>query len=147
MPVWEQDARPCPMSADIRWMEDRTMHRCLNISILAVALALISNAALAQQQYDGRWSVRAIPENGACRQAHSYTVAVENGVPRNVASRRKTDKVTGGLESDGRVRASVQRSQVQVEITGRLEGRSGVGTWTIAGSIACSGRWTASKWG
>jgi hypothetical protein len=123
------------------------MHRILAVSLLTAALFLTGHAALAQQQFNGRWSVKVVPERGACRRAHFYTIVVENGVPRNAVSRRTTDKVTGGLEPDGRVRASIQRHKAQVEITGKLAGRSGSGVWTVAGSMACSGRWTASKWG
>ena len=123
------------------------MNRLLISLFLAVPLIPIGTTGMAQQQFDGRWSVRAIPAKGACRRAHDYTVVVENGVPRNAVSRRTTDRATGGLEPDGRVRVSVQRRQAQVAITGKLAGRSGSGTWTIAGSMACSGRWTASKWG
>jgi len=123
------------------------MHRLLAISLLTVASSLASHAALAQQQFDGRWSVHAIPEKGACRRAHHYTVVVENGVPRNAVSRRTTDRVTGGLEPGGRVRVSIQRPDASVAVTGKLAGRSGSGRWTVAGATVCSGRWTASKWG
>ena len=123
------------------------MNRLLVSLFLAAPLIPVSTTGMAQQQFDGRWSVRAIPEKGACRRAHDYTVVVENGVPRNAVSRRTTDRATGGLEPDGRVRVSLQRHRAQVAITGKLAGRSGSGTWTLAGSMACSGRWTASKWG
>ncbi|MBQ0822901.1 hypothetical protein KBI52_22185 [Microvirga sp. HBU67558] len=123
------------------------MQRLLIIPVLTVTAGLLDSAALAQQQFDGRWSVHAIPEKGACRRAHYYTVVVEDGVARNAASRRTSDKVTGGLEASGRVRGSVQRQGTRTDITGTLTERSGSGHWTIAGRIACSGRWTASKWG
>ncbi len=123
------------------------MHRLLAVFLLTVTSALIGHAALAQQQLDGRWSVEAIPESGGCRRPQHYTVVVKNGIARNAVSGRTTDRVTGGLEPDGRVRARIQRHRAQVEVTGKLEGRSGSGTWTIAGSMTCSGRWTASKWG
>ena len=123
------------------------MNRLLVSLFLAAPLISIVTSGMAQQQFDGRWSVRAIPEKGACRRAHDYTVVVENGVPRNAVSRRTTDRATGGLEPDGHVRVSLQRRRAEVAITGKLAGRSGSGTWTIAGSMACSGRWTASKWG
>jgi hypothetical protein len=123
------------------------MNRLLVSLFLAAPLISIGTSGMAQQQFDGRWSVRAIPEKGACRRAHDYTVVVENGVPRNAVSRRTTDRATGGLEPDGHVRVSLQRRRAEVAITGKLAGRSGSGTWTLAGSMACSGRWTASKWG
>ena len=123
------------------------MKRMLLSLVLAAPLIPVSTTGIAQSQFDGRWSVRAIPEKCACRRAHDYTVVVENGVPRNAVSRRTTDRATGGLEPEGHVRVTLQRDRAQVAITGKLAGRSGSGTWTLAGSMACSGRWTASKWG
>jgi hypothetical protein len=114
---------------------------------LAATLIPVSTTGMAQQQFNGRWSVHAIPEKGACRRAHYFKVVVENGVARNAASRRTSDNVTGGLEPSGRVRVSLQRRGAQVDVTGNLAGQSGSGHWTIAGRIDCSGRWTASKWG
>ena len=63
------------------------MNRLLVSLFLAAPLISIVTSGMAQQQFDGRWSVRAIPEKGACRRAHDYTVVVENGVPRNAVSR------------------------------------------------------------
>jgi hypothetical protein len=122
------------------------MHRLLIMCVLTVTSALIGNAALAQQQFDGRWSVHAIPETGSCRRAHYYTVVVENGVARST-SRQAGGQISGGLEPGGRVRVSVQRPRGRADITGELKGRSGSGAWIITGRVSCSGRWTASKWG
>ncbi len=123
------------------------MHRLLAVSALIATSALMGNAALAQQQFDGRWSIHAVPEKDNCRRAHYYKVVVENGVPRNAAARGNRDKAVGGLEQNGGVRISVQRRRAHVAINGKLSGNSGSGGWTVTGSIACSGRWTASKWG
>ena len=89
------------------------MNRLLVSLFLAAPLISIVTSGMAQQQFDGRWSVRAIPEKGACRRAHDYTVVVENGVPRNAVSRRTTDRATGGLEPDGHVRVSLQRRRAR----------------------------------
>ena len=121
------------------------MNRLLVSLFLAAPLIPVSTTGMAQQQFDGRWSIEAVPAKGACRRAHYYKVVIENGVPRNAVSRRTKDRVTGGLEPDGRVQASVQRNKAHIDITGKLTGRSGSGAWTMAGSIACSGLWTASK--
>jgi hypothetical protein len=123
------------------------MNRLLLSLFLAAPLIPVSTAGMAQSQFDGRWSVHAIPEKGGCRRAHYYKVVVEDGVARNAASRRTSDNVTGGLEPSGRVRVSLQRRGAQVDVTGNLAGQSGSGHWTITGRIDCSGRWTASKWG
>ena len=122
------------------------MNRLLLSLFLAAPLIPVSTAGMAQSQFDGRWSVHAIPEKGGCRRAHYYKVVVEDGVARNAASRRTSDNVTGGLEPSGRVRVSLQRRGAQVDVTGNLAGQSGSGHWTITGRIDCSGRWTAAKW-
>jgi hypothetical protein len=114
-------------------------------SKLAVAstLALLAGSALAQQHLDGHWNIEAVPERGTCKRAHHYRAVIENGAIRNSDSRRF--KITGGLEPDGRIRGSVQGSRTRVDVTGRLSGRSGSGTWTSAGRVNCSGRWNAEK--
>jgi hypothetical protein len=121
------------------------MNRLLLSLFLAAPLIPVSTTGMAQQQFDGRWTVTTIPEKGACRRRNNYAVVVENGVARN-ASGQARGNVTGGLEPSGRVQASLQRRGAQVEVNGNLAGQSGSGTWTLAGRIDCSGRWTASKW-
>jgi hypothetical protein len=121
------------------------MNRLLVSLLLAAPLIPVSTMSMAQQQFDGRWSVTTIPEKGACRRKHHYPIVVENGVARNASGRTRAS-VAGGLEPSGRVRASLQRRGARVDVTGNLAGQSGSGTWTIAGRIDCSGRWTASKW-
>jgi hypothetical protein len=110
---------------------------------LAFTMALLNGTALAQQQFDGHWSVEATPERGTCSRAHRYRVVIENGTIRNGGSRRF--HTAGGLEPDGRIRGSVQGSKTRVDVTGSLSGRSGSGTWTSAGRVNCSGRWNAEK--
>ena len=122
------------------------MNRLLLSLFLAAPLIPVSTAGMAQSQFDGRWSVHAIPEKGGCRRAHYYKVVVEDGVARNAAARRTTDRATGGLEPSGRVQVGLQRRGAHVDVTGNLTGQSGSGHWAIAGRIDCSGRWTASKW-
>ena len=119
------------------------MHRLLAGVLLAGTLALISNAGLAQQSFDGRWSVEAIPEKGACSRAHRYTVVIENRSIRNRG--REKISVAGGLEASGQIRGSVRRNKTRVDVTGRLSERSGSGNWVIVGRVSCSGRWHAEK--
>ncbi|KAB0269134.1 hypothetical protein [Microvirga brassicacearum] len=121
------------------------MRRVLASFFLAVTFTLINNAALAQQQFDGRWSVEAIPEKGACVRARRYAVAIENGTMRNAGRKMEKVNVSGGLEASGRIRGSIRRNKTQVDVTGNLSGRLGSGDWAIAGRVACSGRWTAEK--
>ena len=73
------------------------MNRLLVSLFLAAPLIPVSTTGMAQSQFDGRWSVRAIPEKGACRRAHYYTVVVENGVARNAVrgARGQCDRRAG----------------------------------------------------
>ena len=119
------------------------MNRLLASLFLAAPLIPVSTTGMAQQQFDGRWTVTTIPEKGGCRRKHHY--AVENGVARNGSGQTRAN-VTGGLEPSGRVQVGLQRRGAQVDVTGNLAGQSGSGHWTIAGRIDCSGRWAASKW-
>ena len=59
------------------------MNRLLFSLFLAAPLIPVSTTGMAQQQFDGRWTVTTIPEKGACRRKHHYAVVVENGVARN----------------------------------------------------------------
>jgi hypothetical protein len=117
------------------------------LSILGIGLiaALMEGTASAQQPFDGAWSVHAVPEQGTCKRALRYRVVIEQGAVRSRASR--SAEVSGGLQSDGRIEASIQRNKTRVDVAGRLSGRSGLGTWTATGTINCSGRWSAEKQG
>ena len=121
------------------------MKRLMVSLSLAVPLIPVSTTGMAQSQFDGRWTVTTIPEKGACRRKHHSAIGVENGVAHNASGRPRAN-VTGGLEPSGRVQVGLQRRGAQVDVTGNLAGQSGSGHWTIAGTIDCSGRWTASKW-
>src|SRR5215211_1752113 len=116
------------------------MNRLLVSLFLAGPLIPISTTGMAQQPFDGRWSVTAIPETGTCRRTYHYTVVVENGVARNTSGPTRAN-VSGGLEPSGRVRVSLQSRGAQVNVTGNLAAHSGSGHWTIAGRIDCSGPW------
>jgi hypothetical protein len=113
--------------------------------VFITSLALLSGSALAQQRFDGRWSIEAIPQRGTCSKVRHYEAVVENGAIRNRGSRRLD--IAGGLQADGRIRGTVQGRKTRVDVTGSLSGRSGAGTWTSAGRVNCSGRWNAEKRG
>lgn len=99
--------------------------------------------AWAQQQFDGRWNIEAIPTKGTCTRVYRYAVSVENGAVHGNALRRAM--IGGALDPDGRVQGSVERNKTRVEVTGRVAGRSGSGHWTTKGRLNCSGQWQAEK--
>jgi hypothetical protein len=131
------------MSFEFQISRNPPMKRLLASLLLVMTLAPINNTALAQQRFDGHWSVEAVPEKGPCRRTHHYAVVIENGAVRN-AGREKVS-VAGGLEASGNIRGTIQRNKTRVNVTGNLSERSGSGDWSITGRASCSGRWRAEK--
>lgn len=119
------------------------MHR-LWIGIgLIVILASGGSTAWAQQQFDGRWSIEATPNKGACTRVYRYAAVIENGTVRSSAPRRAS--IRGKLDPSGRIQGSAERNRTKVEVTGSLSGRSGSGRWSLQGRRNCSGQWRAEK--
>lgn len=121
---------------------------------LSALLALLCAPALAQQRqprvapgnaFDGAWSVEVITERGDCDRAYRYAIVVENGRARYGGP--ENFDVNGQIQRDGAVRASIVRGQDRADVTGRLAGNRGRGTWTTSGGRACSGSWNAERRG
>jgi hypothetical protein len=64
------------------------MRRVPTLLILSLNWALNAESAFAQWQFDGPWSVEAIPESGTCKRSYRYAVVIENGAIRSSGSRR-----------------------------------------------------------
>lgn len=110
---------------------------------IAVAALLVSAGAQAQQQFNGSWSVEVITEQGQCDKAYRFPVVIEGGQARYGGS--GGFNANGSVSPNGAVTASISRGQIQADIKGRLAGTAGSGTWAMAGSRACSGRWVGEK--
>ena len=118
----------------------------LAATALAVGIAgVVGTPAQAQQQFNGRWSVEVVTEQGACDRAYRYPVAIENGRIRYAGT--EGFNVVGTVNARGVVRTSIASSQLRADVTGRLAGSTGTGTWTIAGGRNCSGYWRAERQG
>ncbi len=118
---------------------------------VCVAVSLASGQAHAQarvesQAFDGRWSVEVITQRGDCDRAYRYAVAVENGRVRYAGP--EDFAVSGTVSANGAVRGVISRGNDRANVSGRLSGNHGSGTWTAAGgSRNCSGVWSADKRG
>jgi hypothetical protein len=55
--------------------------------------------------------------------------------------------VNGRVQSNGSVSASISRGQDRANVSGRLSGNTGRGSWTTSGGRVCSGYWNAEKRG
>jgi len=123
------------------------MYRFLTGCVLVAAFPFITDAAMAEQSFDGHWTIQAVPDKGSCKRTHQYKLVVENGTIRSGASKMVRGNVTGGLQPDGRIQGSVQRNRTRIDVTGNLSGTTGSGEWAATGRVTCSGRWNAEKQG
>jgi hypothetical protein len=105
----------------------------------------ISGAALAQKSnsFDGNWSVEVITQKGDCEKAYRYPITVQNGAIRYGGP--EAFNASGSISQSGAVKGSISRGEQRADVTGKVSGTSGGGTWKT--STGCSGSWNASKRG
>ncbi len=122
------------------------------MSLIGLALSagfVGASQSVAQAQpatFDGQWSVEVITEKGGCDKAYRYPVVIEKGQARYGG--REDFNVSGRVASNGAVNGIIARGENQAQVTGRLSGSTGAGTWTASGNMSsCSGRWNAEKRG
>ena len=112
------------------------------VMTVAMAGAIVSDAAQARSAFDGGWSVQIITNRGACdpnSRSASRSATVSSPAPAAYP-------VRGKVAGNGAVTVSVASGERNANGSGRLSGNSGGGTWHGVGSQgACSGRWSASR--
>jgi len=112
----------------------------------AIAGSIIASPAFAQtSRFDGTWSVEVVTEQGNCDRAYRYSVIIQNGRAR-YGGPEQFD-ISGQVQSNGSVSASISRGQDRANVRGRLSGNRGTGTWSTSGGRACSSNWNAEKRG
>ncbi len=125
--------------------------------ILAAALAaglIASTPSLAAPRetagparYNGPWTVQMTKDSGLCDSSFRYAIVIRDG---DIAYRPdpggKPLSFSGQVGSGGDVRIAASRGPAQVAATGRLQGASGSGTWSLP-LLGCQGRWTARRSG
>jgi hypothetical protein len=109
------------------------------------AILLAPQAHAQANRFDGNWSVEVVTEKGACDRAYRYAVVVQNGRARYGGP--ENFNVNGQVSSNGSVSASISRGQDRANVSGRLSGNTGRGTWSTLGGRVCSGYWNAEKRG
>ena len=112
---------------------------------LAAAFFLAPQAQAQTNRFDGNWSVEVVTEQGACDRAYRYAVIVQNGRARYGGP--ENFNVNGQVSQNGSVSASISRGQDRANVSGRLSGATGRGTWSTSGGRVCSGYWNAEKRG
>src|SRR5918998_729497 len=113
---------------------------------LGLGLTLTGGAwAAPASLHNGTWSVQMVTDSCLCDRSYSYSIAIENGNVRYLlAPGDSPPTVSGRVGADGTVDLDIRRSIARVDANGRLNGKSGSGTWQL-GMLGCSGRWTAQK--
>ena len=112
--------------------------------LIASGFAVLAPAVQAQvRKFDGTWSVEVVTEQGSCDRAYRYSIRIENGRARYGGP--EAFDVTGQVRSSGAVTGSIARGNDRANVTGRLQGEVGAGTWSTSGSRTCSGRWNAER--
>jgi hypothetical protein len=113
---------------------------------LGLGVTLIGSAwAAPAARHDGTWSVSMVTVSGLCDASYNYSIAIENGNVRYLqAPGDSPTTVSGRIGPDGNVDLDIRRSVAKVDAEGRLNGKSGSGTWKL-GMLGCEGRWNAQK--
>ena len=122
----------------------------MRISQTTTALAVVIGSAwpmtpaVAQtSKFNGKWSVQVLTEKGDCERVYRYPIAIQNGVVRYDGP--EDFGASGSVAANGAIRGSITRDTLRADVTGRLSGGSGAGTWRTSGG--CSGNWNAEKRG
>ena len=104
-----------------------------------------SAPAAAEPGFDGHWSVAATVEDGGCTGPYRYPIVIRAGIVDDAGG--SGADALGRVGEDGRIVGSIKSGLASIAVEGQLRASAGSGRWMLAGPIACSGRWTASKAG
>jgi hypothetical protein len=127
---------------------NRTLAAALAAGLIASPAALAApREAAGPARYNGPWTVQMVKESGLCDSSFRYAIVIRDG---DIAYRPdpgdKPLAFSGQVGTGGDVRIAASRGPAQVAATGRLQGASGSGTWSLP-LLGCQGRWTARRTG
>jgi hypothetical protein len=98
----------------------------------------------AQAIFDGSWSVLIITDTGECDRAYRYGIHIKGG--RIIYDGEAGVALTGRVDANGQLTATVERGEQRANGSGRLVGSSGAGTWKGQSNTgSCGGRWEAER--
>lgn len=100
--------------------------------------------ARAQASFDGTWSILIVTESGDCDRAYRYGVTIERG--RILYDGGAGVDLTGQVDRNGRVTATLRRGEQSASGSGRLSGSRGTGSWRgRSPTTQCAGYWEAER--
>jgi hypothetical protein len=113
----------------------------LGLLALTVATSLPAlRPAEAVPSFDGSWSVVITTDAGGCEPSYRTSIRIQKGHFFNAGTGQFT--LQGSVDPQGGVKVKVSKGDNSANGTGRLNARSGGGTW--AGG-PCAGRWQAER--
>ena len=119
------------------------MRVLLGITIGALAAGVAAAAPPRGSNYDGRWSVEVITDQGTCDRVYRWSLGIQGGQVIDVG---EVARPSGGVSPNGGVNMRFVRNNDYASATGHLSSDWGSGSWTSP-TLACSGRWRAERRG
>ena len=112
-------------------------------ALLVVPILLPASGIAASGQYNGRWSVEAVPEAGSCD--GTYVMPVEVSGDRITYIGRAAMRADGGITLDGKVEVSFIQKGDRLDARGTMiNPRFGNGIWSSP-TENCKGTWVARR--
>jgi hypothetical protein len=100
--------------------------------------------AAGPKSHDGVYVVEVQTRQGSCDRAYRWTISVAGG--RVSAPRDAMMQALGQISPKGSVSLTFRRDQHVARASGRVDGRSGSGTW-VSPTLQCAGSWRAARQG
>ena len=109
-------------------------------ALLGLGLAAIAAPVSATNNFDGKWSVVIVTENGDCDRAYRYPIDIRGQTLINAGN--ASFDISGKVQDNGAVAVRIAYGQKSASGSGRLSGTTGEGSWSGGG---CGGTWTAER--
>lgn len=96
----------------------------------------------AVENHDGVYAVDIVTEQGSCDRIYHWTISVSGG--RISSPSDAMMQASGLIDQRGVVSVAFRRDNNVAHVAGRVQGRSGSGTWSSA-TLQCGGSWRAAR--
>jgi hypothetical protein len=125
-----------------------TKSSCLFAALAAAAFVSGPTAAnagdrtAAVENHDGVYAVDIVTEQGSCDRIYHWTISISGG--RISSPSDAMMQATGLIDPRGIVSVAFRRDNNIAHVAGRVQGRSGSGTWSSP-TLQCGGSWRAAR--
>jgi hypothetical protein len=101
----------------------------------------MAGSAVAQNSYDGTWSVFLMTQQSGCNVGSSWNVDVTDG---RIGAAGPFVQFAGFINPRGKVSLKASHGSSLLVASGTIRGANGSGTW-LSSSDRCSGEWRATR--